>query len=155
MGAYYGKVVKRVTKDKVSWNPLQPKSVDWQGNTIDITFDVPRAPLVLDTTWVTSETNSGFDVWDSDYSNKLNIISSVALVDSDKVRITLSSTPADGSHLTYAFGDRSYSNKVGRVEGPRGNLRDSEGDVDSYVDDDGVTRRLDNYSVIFQTTKGS
>jgi hypothetical protein len=109
----------------------------------------------LDTTWVTSETNSGFDVWDSDYSNKLNIISSVALVDSDKVRITLSSTPADGSHLTYAFGDSSYSNKVGRVEGPRGNLRDSEGDVDSYVDDDGVTRRLDNYSVIFQTTKGS
>ena len=155
LGAYYGKVVKRVTRDKVSWNPLQPKSVDWQGNTIDITFDVPRAPLVLDTTWVTAETNSGFDVWDSDYSNQLNIISSVTLVDSDKVRIVLSSTPADGSHLTYAFGDSSNNNKTGRTQGPRGNLRDSEGDVDSYVDDDGVTRRLDNYSVIFQTTKGS
>ena len=155
LGAYYGKVIKRVTKDKVSWNPLQPKSVDWQGDTIDITFDVPRAPLVLDTTWVAAETNFGFDVWDSDYSNKLNIVSSVTLVDSDKVRIVLSSTPADGSHLTYAFGDSSYSNKVGRIQGPRGNLRDSEGDVDSYVDDDGVTRRLDNYCVIFQTTKGS
>ena len=134
---------------------LQPKSVDWQGNTIDITFDVPRAPLVLDTSWVTAEANSGFDVWDSDYSNQLNIISSVTLVDSDKVRIVLSSTPADGTHLTYAFGDSSNNGLTGRTQGPRGNLRDSEGDVDSYVDNDGVTRRLDNYAVIFQTTKGS
>ena len=155
LGAYYGKVIKRVTKDNVKWNPLQPKSVDWQGNTIDITFDVPRAPLVLDTSWVTAETNSGFDVWDSDYSNQLSIISSVTLVGSDKVRITLSSTPADGSHLTYAFGDSSNNGLTGRTQGPRGNLRDSEGDVDSYVDNDGVTRRLDNYAVIFQTTKGS
>tara|TARA_R110000823_G_scaffold29141_4_gene84673 strand:+ start:5408 stop:7372 length:1965 start_codon:yes stop_codon:yes gene_type:complete len=155
LGAYYGKVIKRVTRDKVSWNPLQPKSVDWQGNTIDITFDVPRAPLVLDTSWVTAEANSGFDVWDSDYSNQLNIISSVTLVDSDKVRIVLSSTPADGTHLTYAFGDSSNNGLTGRTQGPRGNLRDSEGDVDSYVDNDGVTRRLDNYAVIFQTTKWS
>jgi hypothetical protein len=155
LGHYYGKVVKRVTKDKTTWNPLQPKSVDWAGDTVDITFDVPRAPLVLDTTWVTSENNSGFEVWDATYSNILDIISSVTLVDTDKVRIALSSTPADGVHLTYAWGSGANNNKTGRTEGPRGNLRDSEGDVDSYVDDDGLTRRLDNYSVIFETTKTS
>lgn len=153
IGNYFARTYKRVAIDKTGWTPLQPNSVKWQGEVIDIKFDVPVKPLVFDTNWVAAETNQGFDIWNSDFSAVLDIIKSVSIVGQDTVRIVMSTEPPNGSHVTYAFGRDKHNGFSGRTSGPRGNLRDSAGDSDFYTDNSGVLRRMDNYGVIFSEQK--
>ncbi len=148
IGNYFARTYKRVVIDKIGWKPLQPSTVNWQEKTIDIMFDVPVGPIVFDTSWVAAEINKGFDIWNSDFSEVLDIIQSVTIIGQNTVRITMSMDPPTGSYVSYAFGRDVHNGFSGRTLGPRGNLRDSAGDSDS-----GPFGRMDNYSVIFSEQK--
>ena len=88
---------------------------------IVIEFNVPYPPLRFDTTQVAKAAHYGFSVITS---NNQDIIQNVSLQD-NSVRIVCSESTKD-CRVRYAVnGDKM---KSGRLHGPRGNLRDSQGD---------------------------
>ena len=145
LGAYYGLVYKRVIVDKAQWKPLSPSEVTANGSTIQATFHVPQPPLVLDTGSVSDPGNYGFSVVTSQGS-AIEIVSVSITSDDTVTLVTTEPVPADAK-LRYAFNGSGYS---GRLSGPRGNLRDSQGDV-LVFDPSGIDRRMDNWCVIFET----
>ena len=85
-----------------------------------IHFSVPCPPLVLDTIQVAKAANYGFSVISPDNRD----ISTGITIDDSTVCIRCSSLPT-GCKVRYAVnGDRM---KSGNLHGPRGNLRDSQG----------------------------
>ena len=94
------------------------------GHDIRILVQVPHPPLCIDTNNVTKVANYGFNVIRNDNTD---IISEVRL-DRDTIVIKCKESPI-GCKIRYAInGER---NKSGWKIGPRGNLRDSQGDNDS------------------------
>ena len=144
MGAYYGLVYKRVVVDGATWTPLQPVSAQRLGKVAVIKFNVPVAPLVLDTTLVTVNTNYGFELVDSGGSPLT--ISSVALTGDNRVKITAAATIPAGAKVRYAW---TGAGAVGPVNGPRGNLRDSQGGVVVFSPTD-LAVPLHNWCPIFE-----
>lgn len=154
LGRYYARAFhEAVILGKGDWRPLEPNSIIWQNRIIDIAFNVPYGELVFDTTIVAEALNKGFDIW---YSNNpiADIISSVAIVGKNRVRIVLNYDPPTGAILTYARGRPGDPATAGPVNGPRGNLRDKHGDIDNYQDSTGATRYMHNWCVIFQYQLG-
>ena len=88
---------------------------------IIVELNVPYPPLRFDTTQVAKVENYGFSVITSDNQN---IIQDVSLQD-NTVRIVCSESTKD-CRVRYAV-NGDYM-KSGRLHGPRGNLRDSQGD---------------------------
>jgi hypothetical protein len=95
---------------------LVPQELKVSKDTVIITFNIPHAPLVLDTVLIKNPSNYGFSVIDS--SNN-NIIKSVS-IQFDKVVIVCKTNPI-GSKVRYAV--NGMKNKSGQNLGPRGNLR--------------------------------
>lgn len=122
LGDYYGKVKHIVVDKGEDWLGVRPIKCQKVGTrTIEITFNVPDPPLVLDSARVTDPGNYGF------YLHKSNgvVISRVALDDThNKVVITTNENIPDGATITYAF-DNGTGGKSGPTEGARGCLRDS------------------------------
>lgn len=145
LGAYYGLAYKRVIVDKVDWKPLSPTQVTASGSTIQAKFHVPRPPLVLDTTSVSDPGNFGFSVVTS--TGTEIEISSVLVTSNDTVTIVTRDPVPSEAKLRYAFIGGGYS---GRLSGPRGNLRDSQGDT-LIFDPGGINKRMDNWCVIFES----
>ena len=114
-------------------------------------FNVPAPPLVFDTDWVAPAENMGFYIRDSVSLDVIDIITAVDIAGSDRVRITTSRPLRDSEIVTYGWGKAGDPLTNGRTTGPRGNLRDSEGDLpgESYTDGAGVLRKLHNWCVIF------
>lgn len=142
LGGYYGLAYKRLVIDGQDWKPLQPVAHAVLGSTIDLVFN--KSGLVLDTTLVPAQTNYGFSVKDG--SNVAQTISSVVLIAPNRVRITVSGTPAAGWSVQY--GNNSASGKSPFVGGC-GNLRDSQGDVITYA---AISKPMHNWCVIFNYT---
>lgn len=138
-----------------------------------IIFNVPSKPLVFETTEVTplSDGNFGFklfDVFESSTDVSLNtiseptaIITSIQITGVDTIEITYDSDPT-GSRLTYGVfglgweqvtGTQNLAD-TGRVNGARGNLRDSQGEsVSIPIRDVALTEvfnKLHNYCPIFE-----
>ena len=90
-------------------------------NEIHILFNVPHPPLCFDTIAIRKANNYGFNVIRKD--NK-DIISSI-YVDNDTVIIKCTESPL-GCKIRYAI-NGEYQKSGWRI-GPRGNLRDSQGD---------------------------
>lgn len=88
---------------------------------IVIEFNVPYPPMKFDTTHVAKVPNYGFSVITSDNQD---IIQEVSLQD-NSVRVLCSESPID-CRIRYAI-NGDYM-KSGCMHGPRGNLRDSQGD---------------------------
>jgi hypothetical protein len=124
LAEYYGKAYKQVIVDGGTWSPLKPATVTRSGAVITATFDVPTPPLVLDTTLVTDPGDFGFEFYDD--SGTPPTITGVTLTGPDTVEITLSAEPVGADErLRYAYTGIPL-NSGGPVEGPRGNLRDSD-----------------------------
>ena len=140
LGAYYGIVYKRVVVDKQEWQPLQPVYHAVNGNVVDIVFS--KNGLVLDTTLVPAQPNYGFSC--TGPGGEAISVTSVAVVSSNRVRITLASSPASGSSILYGNG-----NAVGKSPyiGFCGNLRDSQGDSIVYA---AIGKPMHNWCVIFK-----
>lgn len=145
-GAYLGLVHKRIVVDAGAWAPLQPSAKAVRGKVCEITFDVPVGPLVFDTTWVSDPGNYGFELVDS--LGAPLTISSVALLGPDRVKITADATIPAGATVRYAFSPTVGGPSAGRLTGPRGCLRDSQGDS-LVFDPDGINRPMHNWCVIF------
>lgn len=143
--AMYETMVRRHGK----WRPLEPTSVDWRDSYIDVTFHVPRGELVLDAALAALTTNFGFDIREGDVV-VADIISSVAVLTPNQVRITLARAAAADAVLTYARGRPGDSSASGPVAGPRGNLRDTHGLFDVVTSPLGNKFALHNPCVMFQ-----
>ncbi|MFB0875447.1 MULTISPECIES: hypothetical protein [unclassified Sphingobium] len=155
-GKYQGRAAAAIMLARLRGQPDPVVSVDlvsalWQDKLCLLRFQVPVAPLAFDTSWISAAPNKGFDLWSADGATRLDNITAVDLIGPDGVLVTFSSTPPTGARLTYGFGRDEVT--AGRVAGPRGQLRDSAGLADSYVDATGATRRLHNYCLIFETIK--
>lgn len=144
MGAYIGLVHKRVLVDGEDWKPVHPISSVRQGKIAEIRFHVPVQPLVFDTTHVALNTNYGFTLVDS--ANNPLSISSVAITQGDTVKIVAVDPIPAGAKLRYAWTPSAQPN---RSTGPRGNLRDSQGN-DLVFDPEGINKPLHNWCPIFE-----
>lgn len=100
---------------------LLPMNIECHDLEVVVDFNVPCPPLVLDTIQVTKAPNYGFSVITPD---NRDIAQAISLED-NKVHILCSELP-DSCRVRYAVnGDKM---KSGNIHGPRGNLRDSQGD---------------------------
>ena len=99
---------------------LLPGKTTISGDTVLIEFAVPHSPLVLDTVAVSKAANYGFSVVSP---QNVNILSNVLLKD-NTVKLYCKKSPA-GCKVRYAV--NGLPKKNGYKHGPRGNLRDSQG----------------------------
>ena len=100
---------------------LMPLEFIVSENQIRIPFHVPYPPLCLDTIAVNKADNYGFNVIRKDNTD---IISSIS-INQDTVIINCKESPID-CKIRYAVNGEYL--KGGCLSGPRGNLRDSQGD---------------------------
>lgn len=120
---------------------LIPLKVTNLGDTVIIKFNVPSPPLVIDTVAVLKAANYGFSVIDS---RNVNILKKV-IVHNDEVKLLCAKSPV-GSKVKYAV--NGLPEKNGYKNGPRGNLRDSQGEKLS-VTIQKKAHRLDNWCYQF------
>lgn len=100
---------------------LIPEKFSISGDTVLIKFNVPSPPLVVDTIAVRKADNYGFSVIDP---ANTNIIQKVIIKD-NQVKLYCKKSPA-GCKVRYAV--NGQTGKSGYQKGPRGNLRDSQGE---------------------------
>ncbi|GAB7534606.1 hypothetical protein BGC_08160 [Burkholderia sp. 3C] len=146
MGAYYGLVIKRVVVDHRPWQPLEPTAWHRDGRVVTVRFNVPAPPLRWDTRQVAVNQNYGFDL--RAQNGRPLPIASVEISGPDTVTIVADEPVPTGAQLQYAF---VGAGRAGSQYGPRGNLRDSQGDFIRF-DDGTESLRLDNWCVIFSET---
>lgn len=148
-GAHCAYVWRRVIMDGVDWKPTYPISFNNAGTTIEIIFNVPHGYIVFDESVVVNPGNYGFNAYDA--SGNQITITNVAITGFNKVTITLATAMPTGGKITYALNPNTTGN--GYMTGARGNLRDTMGDVEVYVDaDSDFTYKLHNYCVAFSKT---
>lgn len=131
LGEQYGKVMKRVFVDGVSWRPLSPREVVApDAKTIRARFFVPEPPLVFDTMRVLAKENMGFELGHADASVKLPTIDRVSIVADDTVELALTGELPSCARLRYAATGkpRAWAGTTGEEakDSARGNLRDSD-----------------------------
>jgi len=144
MGAYIGLVHKRVLVDGQDWKPVHPISHVKQGAILEVKFHVPVQPLVFDTSHIALNTNYGFSLVDS--SNNAITISSALITQGDTVKIVAATAIPAGAKLRYAWTPSASPN---RTTGPRGNLRDSQGN-NLIFDPTGINKPMHNWTPIFE-----
>jgi hypothetical protein len=121
MGYLDAIVVMNLLKGKGKTYGLTPRSISAVGNDILIHMNVPSPPMVFDTISIMPIDHYGFSVITE---NNENIISGIQ-IEGDIVRLTCTRSPIN-CKVRYAInGERM---KSGHLHGPRGNLRDSQGD---------------------------
>lgn len=146
-GAYFGLTYKRVVIDGGTWEPLKPIKAYVEDKIAMTEFRVPRPPLVFDTTIVADHPTKGFRL--VDYAGNELAIASVSIVNQKYVKVVAENTIPLGSYLQYAYkSEFTNSNRNGPIDGPRGNLRDSQGD-DIVFDPSGINKRMDNWCILF------
>ena len=120
---------------------LVPIETKVEGNTISIVFNVPTPPLCFDTVQVMKADHYGFNIIRQDNAD----IASDVDLRGDTVVITCQESPI-GCRIRY--GVNGEFRKGGRLHGPRGNLRDSQGET-RKVTINGKTYPQDNWCYIF------
>ena len=138
VGYLEGLTLCRLLKGQ-SFKGLQPKDIQRNGDSLIVSFDIPSKPLVFDTITVSKVSNYGFSVIDS---TSHNILQEVLLRD-DKVYLICNKLPANNIVVRYGCNGDYW--KSGRKSGPRGNLRDSQGDGMN-----GKDFRTDNWCYFFE-----
>lgn len=137
----------------ITWLAIIHENV--QGNIHEYTYNVPTLPIRIKTDWVWETPNYGFEVVDRETSEYIDIITSVAVSAPDRITVITSRPLAPNEVMTYGWGVTQLMGKAGRVNGPRGNICDSSGDMpgESYEDSTGVMRPLDDYAEIWMSER--
>lgn len=105
---------------------LLPIKAQCHDNEVIIDFNIPCPPLTFDTIQVTNPGHYGFSVITPD---NRDIVENV-IIQKDCIHLLCSESPKD-CRVRYAVnGDNMVS---GRLHGPRGNLRDSQGDFITII----------------------
>lgn len=120
---------------------LMPLDFIVSENQIRIPFHVPCPPLCFDTITVNKADNYGFNVIRKDNTD---IISSIS-INQDTIIINCKESPID-CKIRYAVNGEYL--KGGCLSGPRGNLRDSQGDSKT-ITISGKTYPLHNWCYLF------
>lgn len=118
--------VMNIIRGKGKTYGLIPLLISAEGNDLVVKFHVPYPPLVMDTINVKYADYLGFSVINKDGEN---IISNVSL-EGDNVRLSCKKSPIN-CKVRYAV--NGEKKKSGRLHGPRGNLRDSQGEKEIMV----------------------
>ena len=118
-----------------------PINTEIKGNEVYLLFNVPYPPLCFDTVSVRKVNNYGFNVIRKD---NIDIISSIK-IDNDTVIVKCNESPL-GCKIRYAVNGDYWKN--GWRVGPRGNLRDSQGN-NQKVEIQGRTYALHNWCYQF------
>ena len=153
-GEYVGYVMKRVLVDGVSWKPVHPvrHKVKKAGGEwiVDVQFYAPVLPMVLDTQTVSDPGNYGFSLV-TEEGDALPI-KSVKLLGKNIVRLVTTINPGK-SNLRYGMTINEHR-PSGPKTGPRGCLRDSQGDqVKAKILN--KVYRMDNWSPFFDYSLAS
>ncbi|WP_439076108.1 hypothetical protein [Serratia sarumanii] len=83
---------------KGTWTGLKARSLSVNGSTIDIVFDVPYPPLVVDTTTIADCPGQGFSLQDASAE-----VQSVVVIAPNTIRLNLNQSPAVTDHLLIGF----------------------------------------------------
>ena len=102
--------------------PVSVSRLDGDSCTLAVAMNVPCLPLQIDTLVVRAAPHFGFSVITPDGRD---VVSDVRL-SSDTVYVSCLEPVSNGSHIHYGLLGEPM--KSGRRNGPRGNLRDSQGD---------------------------
>ncbi len=140
MGYLQGISLFKLLKNK-KHSGLIPKQTIIHNDTITVSFNIPYPPIVLDTIEVAKVNNYGFSVITP---NNQNILKKV-LLDNDKIYLICSRIPRKVK-VRYAVNGTYW--KCGNKQGPRGNLRDSQGDF-YKCNIKNKTYRIDNWCYMF------
>lgn len=105
---------------------LIPQSLSVEGHDVIVNFHVPYPPLVIDTVNVKYVDHYGFSVINHHGDNILADV----LLEGDHVRLNCSNSPIN-CKVRYAVNGEKL--KSGRLHGPRGNLRDSQGETEKMT----------------------
>jgi hypothetical protein len=141
-GAIHAVAAKKIIFDQQDWRPIFVKNTSIMGNNVDLNFNVPSPPLVFDTVAVVNPGNWGFRVFNPD-GNELNITN--ITIAGNSVKISTDTPLKHGCYVWYG----NNGTKTGAVNGSRGNLRDSQGDI-YHVNIAGQDKRIDNWTPIFK-----
>lgn len=125
MGHLDAIAVMNLLKGKGKTNGVTPHSISAVGNDILIHMNVPSPPLVFDTISIMPIDHYGFSVI---AENNENIISRIQ-IEGNIVRLTCTRSPINCKVRYAVNGERM---KSGHLHGPRGNLRDSQGNCVSF-----------------------
>lgn len=165
-GKYMERLASRIVKDlqagrEVKKHWLRPVSELRQKNVSITRYECPTYPIRFKTDFVMPTDNFGFDVRNKFTYELYDIITSVEIVGIDRVRIVCSRDLTDSDIITYGWGrfdpadpeNPQHPQRSGRINGPRGNLCDSDGELNNsgYTDQDGFFIPMDNYCEIFST----
>lgn len=148
LGRYYAKALEYTKYHTDKWQPLKPINFKQQGNLLSIKFN--KSGLEIDTALVSETHNLGFDIWVN--NAVVDIITSVKVTDTNKVSIVTSQAIPSGAILSYGRGRDGDPKLANPTQGPRGNVRDSEGYLDNYKDINGNTAYMHNWLVMFEHT---
>ncbi|MGJ0474418.1 hypothetical protein ACR6AP_06880 [Klebsiella variicola] len=148
-GLYISVMEKRVLVDgKTDAKPLMPVDHKRQGRAATVWLN-PVGRLELDTSVVSDPGNYGFRLLHPD---TLDVIPLTDVnVRYDALTISTADDIPAGAILQYAFHGGTTGQSPGRLHGPRGCLRDSQGDIISFTLN-GEVIRMDNYCVMFELT---
>lgn len=133
LGEKYGEAIKRTFVDGSTWRPLYITGATLAANVITLSYNIPVAPLALDTTLVSDPGNRGF-VYSDDSPSPPSITEVELANNSTQLQVRLSAAPTappGHRHIKYAYvgslecGGGGGCN-AGPLSGPRGNLRDSD-----------------------------
>ena len=139
-GGREAKAIYQVSVKGKGWRPFYPRSVSLTGNVITVQFWVPVGSLAFDTTHIAAlpDSNMGFEFTDTGSGKVTLPANSVVLKPgtTDSVTLTLSGTPSATFELRYAWTapngvyplscSSNGNNFTGPVNGPRGNVADSD-----------------------------
>lgn len=126
MGYLNAIAVMNIIRDKGKTFGLTPISVSSEKNDVLVRFNVPYPPLVIDTISVMPIDHYGFSVISNSNENILTGIS----IEGDVVRLTCSQSPIN---CMIRYGVNGERMKSGNIHGPRGNLRDSQGEKEMFT----------------------
>ncbi|WP_336142817.1 pyocin knob domain-containing protein [Acinetobacter sp. 102] len=153
MGRYMARAIDKTEMGHEKWRPLEPISVDFQPTYIDVKFHVPVEPLQISTYLCPTIVNSGFDLWDGETDNVLNLITGVTVQSKDTVRLSISSAASANAVLSYGRSRVGISESGNRSRN-RGNLHDCHGEYDKVIlPITGTEFKMHNASVQFQFSR--
>ncbi|WP_396586467.1 sialate O-acetylesterase [Bermanella sp. R86510] len=149
IGMYMGQAYRKVVLEGKKVFPLQPDSVDYSNQELNIQFSVPHPPLEFDTDLLVDVGDQGFIVTDDlgDVG-----ISAISIHEGVRVQLQLGRPLSSGGKVSYG---RKFTGSGSAESGDhcRGHLRDSAGYTNVYkATEDGHYRDLPlhNWCVIFE-----
>lgn len=143
MGAYFGRAYKQYMIDGRKPDFINPLYAYIEKDKVFIKFDVPKLPLLIDTTALAQTTNAGFKV----VNGSTEILISSVTATNDMVILQLASTPSSALQVRYALDYLGTGLTI--TDGASGNLRDSTKDK---VEISGVVRPLFHVCPHFEIT---